>query len=69
MDELDPARVLFVEAIAMLEDAIEELMPAQAPRSSETEIRTGVQTLRQTCASLTKFADRIESSVRSRGGS
>ncbi|MFN3214854.1 MAG: hypothetical protein ACE37M_17265 [Henriciella sp.] len=63
MDELDPARVLFVEAIAMLEDAIEKLMPAQAPRSTEAEIRTGVRTLRQSSVSLIDVADRIEASV------
>ncbi|MEL6363147.1 MAG: hypothetical protein AAFR21_18945 [Pseudomonadota bacterium] len=69
MDEMDPARVLFVEAIALLEDTIEKLMPAQAPRSTEAEIKTGVRTLRQTCVSIAKFADRIESSARSRDGS
>ncbi|MEL7482425.1 MAG: hypothetical protein AAGJ29_12795 [Pseudomonadota bacterium] len=68
MDELDPARVIVVETIATLEDVIEELMPAQAPCSKEAEIRIGIQTLRQTCASLAKFADRIESSLPSGDG-
>ena len=63
MDELDPARVLVVEAIAMLEDAIEELIPAQAPSSTEAEIRAGVRTLRQIRVSLIDVADRIEASV------
>ena len=63
MDELDPARVLVVEAIAMLEDAIEELMPAQAPSSTEAEIRTGARTLRQSSVSLMDVANQIESSV------
>lgn len=60
MEELDPARVLFVEAIALLEDAIEELMPAQAPGSTEAEIRAGVRTLLKISGSLIEFADRVE---------
>ena len=63
MDELDPARVLFVEAIAMLEDAIEELMPAQASTSTEAEIGAGMRTLRQISGSLIDLANQIELSV------
>ena len=63
MDELDPARVLIVEAIETLEVAIEQLMPAQAPTSTERQIRSGVQTIEYTSNSLTDFAKRVQSAL------
>jgi len=59
MTNLDPARVLIVDAISTLEQAIEELMPAQAPGSSEDDIKAGVQTLMKTNDALGLIIDQV----------
>lgn len=61
MDKLDPARTVVAEAIGALENAIEALMPAQAPMSTEAEISYDVETLRNPCAALIDVANQIES--------
>lgn len=60
MDELDPARVIVVEAIATLENAIEVLMPAQAPGSSRDKIRQGTDRLRAVAQRLIQNAQAVE---------
>lgn len=45
MDELDPIRELVVEAIAELERALDDGLPAQAPMSGRQEITTGLAAL------------------------
>ena len=42
MDDLDTAREHVVQAIACMEDAISEALPAQAPASGRDEIVGGV---------------------------
>ena len=60
MDDLDPARVIVVESIAALENAIEALMPAQAPGSSRDEFRQGADHMRATAQRLIQRAQAIE---------
>ena len=45
MDELDPIRELVVEAMAELEDALVDGLPAQSPRSGRREIENGLSAL------------------------
>ncbi|WP_018147819.1 hypothetical protein [Henriciella marina] len=47
MDELDPIRELVVEAMAELERALNDGLPAQAPRSGTQEIKLGLAALKQ----------------------
>lgn len=60
MDELDPARVIVVEAIATLENAIEALMPAQAPGSTRDDIRQGADRMRSVAQRLIQHAHAAE---------
>lgn len=60
MDDLDPARVIVVEAIAALENAVEALMPAQAPESMRDEIRQGTDRLRAVAQRLLPHAQAVE---------
>ena len=59
MDKLDPARVIIVEAIATLENAIEALMPAQAPTSTQDDIRRGADQMRVITARLIQHAQAV----------
>ena len=54
MDELDPIRELVVEAMAELEQALIDGLPAQAPKSGRLEIKRGLAALK----------DRIENAAR-----
>lgn len=45
MDELDPIRELVVQALAELEQALVDGLPAQAPQSGGLEIELGIQAL------------------------
>lgn len=54
MDELDPIRELVVEAMAELEQALMDGLPAQAPRSGRREIETALKAL----------SGRVEAAVR-----
>lgn len=63
MDKLDSAREIIVEAIATLENAIESLMPAQAPRSTDVDISVGAQKLRSVARALFEHADRVEQAL------
>ncbi|MCR9224367.1 MAG: hypothetical protein NXH70_09870 [Hyphomonas sp.] len=65
MDELDPAREIIVEAITTLEDAIEDLMTGQAPRSSKADIVGASASLRKTAEVLRGHAERIDDSLKS----
>lgn len=60
MDKLDPAREIVVEAIGTLEDAIESLMPVQAPRSTSADIAAGVRELRLIALKIVEHANRVE---------
>lgn len=64
MDELDPAREIVVEAIITLEDAIEVLMPGQAPRSSSAEIAEASASLRKVMEALRSHAERIDDALK-----
>ncbi|MEQ8558114.1 MAG: hypothetical protein RIB03_07320, partial [Henriciella sp.] len=54
MDKLDPIRELVVEAMAELEQALIDGLPAQAPKSGRQEIKLG----------LAAFKERIENALR-----
>lgn len=60
MDDLDPARVIVVDAIATLENAIEALMPAQAPRSMYADVRQGADQIRSVAERLIQYAEAVE---------
>jgi hypothetical protein len=60
MDDLDHARVIVVEAIATLENAVEALMPAQAPGSSRDEIHQGIDQMRSVAERLIQHAQAVE---------
>lgn len=60
MDELDPARVIIVEAIATLENAVEALIPAQAPTSTQDDIRQGADQMRVITDRLIQNAQAVE---------
>lgn len=60
MDKLDPARILIVEAIGMLENAIEPLMPGQAPASTVEELSRATEHLKTTVERLRLHATQIE---------
>lgn len=60
MDKLDPARVIMVEAIATMENAIETLMPAQAPGSTPDDIRHGTVQIRAVAEHLIRHAQAVE---------
>lgn len=62
MDELDPAREIVFEAIATLEQAIEDLMTGQAPRSSKGDIAEASASLRKVGEALRCHAERIDGS-------
>ncbi|HIK64591.1 MAG TPA: hypothetical protein EYG02_06120 [Henriciella marina] len=47
MDELDPIRELVVEAMAELEQALVDGLPAQAPSSGEQDIKRGLRPSRR----------------------
>ena len=61
MDELDPIRELVVEAIAELERALDDGLPAQAPMSGRQEITTGLAALN---GRIEKAALRLEAAER-----
>ncbi|MEC7290890.1 MAG: hypothetical protein VXW22_12450 [Pseudomonadota bacterium] len=63
MDNLDPTREMVVEAIGTLEDAIESVMPAQAPRSTSTDITAEVRELRLIALKIAEHADQVESAL------
>lgn len=63
MDQLDPTRVIIVESIATLENAIERLMPAQAPRSTHSDVRQGADQLRAVVKQLIQHAEAVESAL------
>lgn len=63
MDELDPARVIVVEAIATLENVIEALMPAQAPGSTRDDIRQGTDQIRSVAERLIQHAQAVEAVI------
>jgi hypothetical protein len=63
MDELDPAREIIVEAITTLEDAIEDLMTGQAPRSSKADIAEASASLRKLGEALCGYAERIDNTL------
>ena len=63
MDKLDPAREIVVEAIETLENAIEGLMPAPAPRSTRDDITGGVHELRLIALAMVEHADRVENAL------
>lgn len=54
MDKLDPIRELVVEAMAELEQALIDGLPAQAPKSGRQEIKFG----------LAEIKERIENALR-----
>ena len=64
MDELDPARVIIVEAIATLEHGIEDLMPGQAPRSSAVKILEAAVALRKLSEALRGHAQRLDEALK-----
>ena len=64
MDKLDPARVIIVEAIATLENGIEELMPGQAPLSSKADIVEASTALRKLGEALREHAERIDKALK-----
>jgi len=67
MDQLDPVRILVVEAITMLEDAIDPLIPAQAPGSTAGDIAVAVEHLRTTEANGRRLVRRIEAAIQITG--
>lgn len=60
MDDFDPARVIMVEAIATMENAIEALIPAQAPGSTRGDIRQGTDRLCAVAKRLLEHAQAVE---------
>ena len=63
MDKLDSDRVIIVEAITTLENAIEALMPAQAPGSTRDDIRQGADQLRTIAEHLLQHAQAVEAAL------
>lgn len=64
MDRLDSAREIVVEVIAGLEDAIETLMPAQAPGSTHSDIRESSELIQSFSNRLTLHAQAIENIIK-----
>lgn len=56
--------MIIVEAIATLEDAIEDLMIGQAPRSSKADIAEASVSLRNVSEVLRGHADRIDNALK-----
>lgn len=59
MDKLDSAREIIVEVIAALEDAIEALMPAQAPGSEHGDISESSELVRSLSNRLIQHAHAV----------
>lgn len=53
--------MIFVEAIATLETAIEALMPAQAPGSTQSDARQGADHISTIAELLIQHAEAVES--------
>ena len=63
MDDLDTAREHVVQAIACMEDAISEALPAQAPTSGRDEIASGVVAARRKIEEVMRWLARAESAL------
>lgn len=63
MDVLDPARVIVVKAIAILENAIEALMSRQAPGSTQPYVRQAADQMRTIARRLIQQAQAIEAAL------
>lgn len=63
MDKLDSARVIIVEAIATLENAIEALMPAQAPGSTQPDVGQAAEQIRTIGEHLLQHAQAVEAAL------
>ena len=64
MDDLDPAREHVVQAIACMEDAISEALPAQAPASGRDEIADGIAAARRKLEEALRWLARAEDALR-----
>ncbi len=61
MDELDPIRALVVEAMAELEQALVDGLPAQAPASGKREIALSLAALRERIENAVRKIEKAES--------
>jgi hypothetical protein len=60
MSKIDQAREMIVEAISSLEDTIEELIPAQAPGSTQADLQRSLASLKSTTITLRDIIERVE---------
>ena len=60
MDELDPIRELVVQALAELEQALVDGLPARAPSAKGQEIKVGWAALRARIESATRKVEHAE---------
>jgi len=60
MDELDPVRELVVEAMAELEQALIDGLPAQAPKSDCDDVCVGLSTFKSRIRAALRKADLAE---------
>ena len=64
MDDLDTAREHVVQAIACMEDAISEALPAQAPTSGRDEIASGIASAKRKLEEAMSWLTRAEDVLR-----